>query len=297
MKNYQFKTHLKNKIFYFSTTTILAISFLTAGPSFAQSSAGQPVNNGAISDKPVGLPMPSLNPSNSTASLPMSNQPMNMNSKSIDGVINNTTSEADKRLSALQINTPVDSAQPPTEKVVSGDLPSVDTSGYGSELQSMSEIQRQIDLLDLKQKQAEAASKLWSTLFNAQAEAGVVDSSSNSNSTLGSMAQTGAIKMSLDKTPKIFSIGCTPLCSANIIIPYVGVENNVHTGETLNNGDKVVSITYDSVMVEDKDGNKKSLQLASTGVSEKDQEASQDSGNSKNPLGMVTPNPPGKSIQ
>jgi type IV pilus biogenesis protein PilP len=89
--------------------------------------------------------------------LPLSNQQMTLDPNHVDGSIKKVTDQADSRVKDLTLK-PSSGLTPP------------DVTPYKGELEEMAEAQRQIRILELKQKQADLAVKLWNTVYDGKRE-------------------------------------------------------------------------------------------------------------------------------
>jgi hypothetical protein len=85
-------------------------------------------------------------------------QALGFNEDVINQRLDEAETKADQRLAHMKIGQ--DAMAPP------------DTGDYGGELQDMAATQRQIRLLELKQREAELAIKLWSTVNDGKRDAG-----------------------------------------------------------------------------------------------------------------------------
>lgn len=102
--------------------------------------------------------------SNVSSDVPPSSEAMNMNSGMISNAINKTQMQANSRLSQLTGA----KITPPTQS--DENLPAPDLSKDAGELSQMQDIQKHVRLLNLQQQEADAAIKLWTTLFDIKKE-------------------------------------------------------------------------------------------------------------------------------
>jgi hypothetical protein len=214
---------------------------------------------------PIGVPLPSLLQGNNAASIkpgagiPDSTQTFGLDNKRVDSVLDRMVKQADDRVSKINTEPQSGSMTPP------------DVTPYRSDLQQMSDIQRQLRLMDLKQKQAEAAMKYWSTVYDPRKEEDVAKGASvkdekpdavKSSTPVGPLGPVGtnanpapppmpaeALKTDLP-LPKVVSIMGGSSLKAVLLVPYIG-EMQAHVGTTLPGDRRVVKISSEGVNVED----------------------------------------------
>lgn len=211
----------------------------------------------------IGVPLPSLLQGNSAPaartggpSIPDSTQSFGIDNKRVDKTLDTMIQQADERVAKVKPEAPA-SMNPP------------DIAPYRSDLQQMSDIQRQLRLMELKQKQAEAAMKYWSTVYDPRKEEDVIkgapvgkdDKTDNKPTVSGYPVGTAgnpapppmpaeAPKNDLP-LPKVVSImGGESSLKAMLLVPYVG-EMQARVGTTLPGDRRVVKISSTGVNVSD----------------------------------------------
>jgi type IV pilus biogenesis protein PilP len=115
-----------------------------------------------------GVPFAVTQNDNNTSSgsdLPSSKTPMNMNSKMVNNVINQTEEQSKVRLNQLVGKTSSTESLNQKENLLSPDL-----SKSQDDLQEMQDIQKKIRLLSLQKEEAQAAIDLWKMLFDVKKE-------------------------------------------------------------------------------------------------------------------------------
>lgn len=165
-----------------------------------------------------------------------------------EGAVEKLMSEADGRLSKLS----------------GGALPNADVSSHQSDLDAMAAIQRDIQILQLKNQKAELATTLWKTLNDLENPEEKERASGATTSTgpdvvsvppppaAAAPAVTAAPKVDEPPAlPVIVSLsGVGNALRANLLVPYKG-EITVRSGDVLPNGMRVVTVTSTGVVVRD----------------------------------------------
>jgi len=165
-----------------------------------------------------------------------------------EGIISHRIEEAeaaaDQRLAQMKIS---EQAMAPA-----------DTNSYGGELQDMAATQRQIRLLELKQREADLAIKLWSTVNDGKRDGGA-GSGNVAHLSLDGVAPAGMVPFQAgDPTraplPRVVSIiGVGSDIRATVLIPYEG-QTIVTNGQDLPGGLHVAKISTAGVIVTDELG-------------------------------------------
>lgn len=206
----------------------------------------------------AGVPFPSMltKDGGDKPEKPFSGQRMSLDDKSIDKDMHQLDGQVDNRLRDLTIG--------------DGKMSPPDVSKYHGELDEISEQQRQIRLLQLKQERATLAMKLWETLYDPRKEekdAGKsgkdAEAKKNESAQIEPVkpppvpqqpAQGGEAMQAMRNSlpfPKVVEIfGTNRSLTGVLLVPYIG-EMNVVPGTVLPGGRRVVRITTDGVFVSD----------------------------------------------
>ena len=204
-----------------------------------------------------GVPFPSMlraeNGSNNKFPIPPAGQPMSIRNPQITKDMNALNQEVDSRLSDLSLG--------------DGKMSPPDLSPYADELSAMSEEERQIRLLKLKQERATLAIKLWETLYDPEREGGarkqvLIESDESSKKQAAAppppppppqapSPPQSSFGKDFIPLPKIVEIsGTSGALNATLLVPYVG-EMHVKNGAGLPGGRKITSITSEGVIISD----------------------------------------------
>lgn len=203
--------------------------------------------------EPQGAPFPSMvRPGGQAAQrpagsvpLPLSTEQMTLDERTMNGALGRAGQQVDERLSNLRVG--------------SGQLAPPDTSAYRGELEEMAAIQRQLRLLDLKQKQANAAIALWSTVYDPRREEDAARALADARRAAeapppppaAAAAQAAATQPDLQPFPRVLSIvGTGGSLRATLLVPYTG-ELQARVGTILPGERRVSSITAEGVTVSD----------------------------------------------
>lgn len=235
-------------------------------------SPSQPLPPGATS-RVGGAPFPSMvSPPGQTQGRPnvlLSSEAMKNNDADIRQRLQRMSSDVEQRMAGLRIGT--------------GQLPPPALEGRGSELQARAMAERQIREIELRQREIEAAIKLWATTYDPRREEDAKKAqtgrgnetspspnrsgnnatnspappSRNTNSAAATSTRPQNASSSAPRTgdmplPKIVSItggGDVPL-RALLLVPYVG-EVHARVGTVLPAGRTVLRINEDAVIVSD----------------------------------------------
>lgn len=183
--------------------------------------------------------------------LPLSTEPMAIDQTQMNGALARAGQQVDDRLENLRIG--------------SGQLTPPDTSGYRGELDEMASIQRQLRLLELKQKQANAAIQLWSTVYDPRREENAARAAVEARQAAEAPAAAPAQQQGQAQQqarpqaeeaqplpfPRVLSVrGTGSSLRATLLVPYTG-ELDASVGTVLPGERRVTRITADGVAVSD----------------------------------------------
>jgi type IV pilus biogenesis protein PilP len=201
--------------------------------------------SGAAAAQP---PFPSAVEGQKKLAVPLSTESMGFDERHVDGQIDRAQRMADDRMKGMQLG--------------QEGLPGADTTAYRGDLEDMAAIQRRIRLLELKQREADLAVKLWATVYDGKREEQAAKAPDTREADAGVSAKLvaaqaeEAARKAADAVPppKVVSIvGSGPDMRAKLLVPGQG-EAVVTAGSRLPGGLIVTRISADGVLVTDGKG-------------------------------------------